>query len=75
MGLGILSPRGHPDDDPNLRVPGTHVLWTSEHEQRHDSEHIVLYPTVLFPPPQKKKGGIIKLISNNNSLHQTPLIL
>lgn len=74
MGLGILSPQGHPDDDPNLRVPGTHVLWTSEHEQHYDSEHIVLFPTVRSPPREKKKG-IIKLISNNNSLHQTLLIL
>ena len=48
MGLGILSPKGHPNDDPNLCVPGTHVLWKSEDTQQTDSDHIVLIPTVCF---------------------------
>ena len=47
MGLGILNPPGHPDSDPALRVPGTHVFWTSEVEL-HDT-HIVLVPTVTLP--------------------------
>ena len=45
MGLGILNPPGHPDSDPILRVPGTHVLWMSE-AVLHDNSHIVLIPTV-----------------------------
>ena len=49
MGLGILNPPGHPDSDPVLRIPGTHVLWTSE-AVPHDASHIVLVPTVYFPP-------------------------
>jgi hypothetical protein len=49
MGLGIVNPQGHPDDDPNLRVPGTHVFWKSEHAQQTDSQHIVLIPTVILP--------------------------
>ena len=48
MGLGILNPPGHPDSDSSLRVPGTHVFWTSEVEL-HDT-HIVLVPTVTFDP-------------------------
>ena len=46
MGLGILNPPGHPDSDPALRVPGTHVFWTSEVELR--DTNIVLVPTVTF---------------------------
>jgi hypothetical protein len=47
MGLGILNPAGHPDSDPDLRVPGTHVFWNTD-VQLHDASHIVLIPTVLF---------------------------
>ena len=49
MGLGILDPRGHPDSDPILRVPGTHVLWNTD-VQTKDSHHIVLIPTVNNSP-------------------------
>jgi|SRR5271155_1981276 len=50
MGLGILDPPGHPDSDPILRVPGTHVFWNTD-VQTKDAHHIVLVPTVKFLLP------------------------
>ena len=49
MGLGVLNPPGHPDSDPLLRVPGTHVFWNTDVQLR-DTDHIVLIPTVIRPP-------------------------
>ena len=40
MGLGILNPPDHPDSDPSLRVPGTHVFWNTETQLRE---------TTIFP--------------------------
>ena len=51
MGLGVLNPPGHPDSDPLLRVPGTHVFWNTD-VQLKDTDHIVLIPTVICPAPQ-----------------------
>jgi hypothetical protein len=45
MGLGVINPRGHPDSDPALRVPGTQLFWNTNVEL-HDTPHIVLIPTV-----------------------------
>lgn len=46
--LGVLNPKGHPDDDPDRRVPGTVVFWNTD-VQLHDSHHLVLSPTVTTP--------------------------
>ena len=51
MGLGVLNPPGHPDSDPGLRVPGTHVLWDTDTELE-DTQHIVLIPTVITYNPK-----------------------
>ena len=48
MGLGVLDPPGHPDSDPDLRVPGTHAFWNTDIEFK-DTNHIILIPTVCLP--------------------------
>lgn len=55
MGLGVLDPPGHPDSDPDLRVPGTHAFWNTDIELK-DTNHIILIPTVSFHPSLVEHG-------------------
>src|SRR5277367_2721247 len=73
MGLGILDPPGHPDSDPILRVPGTHVFWNTD-VQTKDTHHIVLTPTVttLFLTSPYNTSTNVIIIS---SPPQIPMIL
>ena len=61
--LGVLNPKGHPDDDPDRRVPGTVVFWNTDVEL-HDSHHLVLSPTVSTPCYSWPKADTIQPTSD-----------
>lgn len=45
MGLGIVNPRGHPDDDPDMCVPGT-VVFKNTDVQLNNTNGTILSPLV-----------------------------